>query len=216
MTQERDSTPKMRRPTRESRTSPSALRSRSVDKRSILAALALLGSSVAAASDFSVGIGAGLDRGKVDCAASFPCDRSSAQAKLYGTYQITDAIDLQLVYFDAGHFEGGDTTSLGTEFGGTFKVSGIGFTGGYRWTLSPSWSGNARIGLASVRTKFAYAAPFSGSVGETTTQPLGGLGIAYAITPAIRVGIDYDVTRLKVYKTRGSLQMLGVAAQFSF
>lgn len=194
----------------------SARPARRPDKRGLLAALALLASSVAAAGDFSVGIGAGVDRGKVDCVASFACDKGSGYGKVYGAYQLSDAIDLQLVYFDAGHFKGGDTTPLGTEFGGTFKVSGIGFTGGYRWAPAPSWSASARIGLASVRTKFGYAAPFSGSVSETTTQPLGGLGIAYAITPAIRVGIDYDVTRLKVYKTRGSLQMLGVAAQFSF
>ena len=194
----------------------SALPARHRHVRGVLAAVALFASHAATAADFSVGIGGGVDRGKVDCVASFPCDRSSGHAKFYGAYQLGEAFDLQLMYFDAGHFKGGDTTPLGTEFGGTFKVSGVGFTGGYRWTFAPSWSASARIGLASVRTKFNYATPFSGSVSETTTQPLGGLGIAYAVTPAIRVGFDYDVTRLKVYKTRGPLQMLGVAAQFSF
>ena len=182
----------------------------------LLASAALAAAGNATAADFSVGIGAGLDRGKVDCVASFACDHSSAFAKLYGAYRFTDAIDLQLVYFDAGHFKGGDTTPLGTQFGGTFKASGLGLTGGYRWSFAPSWSLTGRAGIASMRTRFDYASPFSGSVSETTTQPLLGIGVAYAVTPTIRVGLDYDVTRLKVYKTRGSLQMLGVAAQFSF
>jgi opacity protein-like surface antigen len=189
---------------------------RRYEARGLLAAAALLASTTAAAADFSVGVGAGLDRGKVDCVASFPCDHNNSFAKLYGSYQVIDAVDVQLVYFDAGRFKGGDTTPLGTQFGGTFKVSGFGLTGGYRWAFMPQWSLTARAGIASVRTRFEYASPFSGSVSETTTQPLAGLGVAYAITPTIRIGLDYDVTRLKVYKTRGSLQMLGVAAQFSF
>ena len=183
--------------------------------RCLLALALTSGAGAAGAQDFSVGIGAGLDRGKVDCVASFACDHSSAFAKLYGAYRLTDAIDLQLVYFDAGHFKGGDTTPLGTQFGGTFKASGLGLTGGYRWSFAPSWSLTGRAGIASMRTRFDYASPFSGSVSETTTQPLLGIGVAYAVTPTLRVGLDYDVTRLKVYKTRGSLQMLGVAAQFS-
>ena len=51
---------------------------------------------------------------------------------------------------------------------------------------------------------------------RTTLQPLAGVGVGYAITPAVRIGVDYDVTRFKVYRTQGSLRMLGVAAQFSF
>ena len=181
-----------------------------------LAAAGLLVAGAATAADFSVGVGAGADRGRVDCVASFPCDRQSGHFKVNGSYRLNEAFDVQAVFFEAGHFKGGDTTPLGTQFGGTFKTSGLGLTAGYRWTFAPSWSLTGRAGIASVRTRFDYASPFSGSVSETTTQPLLGIGIAYDITPTIRVGLDYDVTRLKVYKTRGSLQMLGVAAQLSF
>ena len=184
--------------------------------RGLLVAAALLASTAAAAADFSVGLGSGLDRGKVDCVASFACDHSSSYAKFYGGYQLTEAIDVQLAYFGAGRFKGGDTTPLGTQFGGTFKVNGFAVTGGYRWDFAPSWSLTARAGLASVRTRFDYANTVWGSASQTTIQPLLGLGVAYAITPTVRVGLDYDVTRLKVYKTRGSLQMLGAAVQFSF
>jgi len=184
--------------------------------RCLLCAAALLGAGAACGADFSVGIGAYADRGRVDCVASFPCDRSSAGGKLFAGYRVSPEVDVQAVWFDAGHFKGGDTTPLGTEFGGSFKVSGFGLTGGYRWELAPSWSLVGRAGLAVMRTRFDYANAAFGSASKTTAQPLLGFGLAYAVTPAVRLSLDYDVTRFKVHTTRGPLQMLGVAAQYSF
>ena len=161
------------------------------------------GAGAATAADFSVGLAAGADRGRVDCVASFPCDRSSAHWKLFAGYRLNEAIDVQAVWFDAGRFQGGDTTPLGTEFGGTFKVSGLGLTAGYRWEFAPSWSLTGRAGAASVRTRFDYANPVWQSVSKTTLQPLAGLGVAYAITPTLRLGIDYDVTRFMCTRRAG-------------
>ncbi len=181
-----------------------------------LAAVTLTLTPAHAANDFSVGVGAGAARGRVDCVASFPCDRSGTSASISGAYRFGDGFDVRAQYFGAGSFKGGDTTPLGTEFGGTFKVSAIGFTGGYTWTFAPAWDLSGRLGIASVRTRFAYASPFAGSASKTTTQPLVGIGLGYTITPQIRLGLDYDATRFKVHTTRGPLQMLGVSAQYSF
>ena len=184
--------------------------------RCLLASTALLAAGVAAAADFSIGAGAGADRGRGRCVESFACDRNDTHWKLFAGRQLGEAFDVQVVYFDAGRFKGGDTTPLGTEFGGTFKVSGVGLTGGYRWALAPSWSLAGRVGIAAVRTRFTYADPSIDSASDTTAQPLAGLSVAYAITPAVRLSLDYDMTRFKVHKSHGSLQMLGLAAQYSF
>ena len=45
---------------------------------------------------------------------------------------------------------------------------------------------------------------------------LAGLSLAYAITPNWQLSLDVDETRFKVHTTRGSLRMLGVAAQYAF
>ena len=169
-----------------------------------------------AAADFSIGASVGADRGRVDCVASFPCDRSGTHWKLSAGYRLNETVDVQAVYFDAGRFKGGDTTPLGTEFGGKFKVNGFGLTGGYRWALAPSWSLVARVGFAAVGTRFDYARADLDSARKTTLQPLAGLGLAYAITPSVRLGLDYDVTGFKVHTRRGSMQMLGLAAQYAF
>ena len=171
----------------------------------------------ATAADLSVGIAGGVDHGRVDCVAAFDCDRSGSQAKVFVGYRWNDTVDLQALYFDAGHFKGGDTTPvLGTPFGGTFKVSGFGLSAGYRWQLGQGWSAVARGGFASVRTRFDYADDLAGSVSKTLVEPLASVGVAYAITPQWRLGIDYDVTRFKVHNTHGPLQMVGVAAEYSF
>ena len=184
--------------------------------RCLLVAMTWIGSGAAAAADFFVGVGAGPDRGRVDCVASFACDSSGTASKLFAGYQINNEVELRATYFDAGHFKGGDTTPLGTEFGGTFKVSGLSLAGGYRWQFASSWSLSGRVGLGVARTHFDYANTVFGSANKTTTQPLLGLGLAYAMTPNVRLGLDYDVTRFKVHTTRGPLQMLGLAVQYSF
>ena len=184
--------------------------------RCLLGLVAGAGAGAAAAQHFTIGVGAGPDRGTVVCVASFACDRSSAWFKLSGAYRLSPAADVQAVYFASGGFDGGGSTQLGTPFGGRFRVSGLGLTAGHRWDVVAGWSLSARIGAAGVRTRFRYATPFDGGASRTVLQPLGGFGIGYAVTPALRVGLDYDITRFKVHTTRGRLQMFGLAAQYSF
>lgn len=184
--------------------------------RSWLGLAVAFASGAACAADFSVGAGAGVSRGRVDCLASWPCDRGDVSYKLFAGYQISQTIDVRLSYFGGGSFKGADVTPAGTEFGGRFKVSGVGFTVGYLWNFAPAWSLQGRAGAASVQTRFEYAAPFSGSVSKTTTQPLAGLSLGCAVTRAVRIGLDYDVTRLKAHKTHGPLQTLGLSAQYAF
>ena len=181
-----------------------------------LATVAALACGAARAADFSLGAGAGASRGKVDCLAAFPCDHSDASFKIFAGYQVTPEIDVRLSYFGGGSFKGADVSPLGTQFGGTFKVSGLGLSGGYLWRFAPAWSLHGRLGVASVRTRFDYADPFSGSASKTTTQPVAGLALGYDFTPAVRVGLDLDATRFKAHNTQGSLQTLGLFAQFAF
>ena len=82
--------------------------------------------------------------------------------------------------------------------------------------FAPTWSLDGRVGLALVRTRFDHADTAFGSVTKTTLQPLLGLGLAVAVTPAVRWSLEYDITRLKVHTTGGPLRMLGLAVQYSF
>ena len=189
---------------------------RTAATRCALVALVFVAASGARAQSFSVGLAGGIDRGHVDCVPSFPCDRSASHFKASAGYRFAEPWDVQLAYLSAGRFQGGDPIPAGGEFGGTFKVDGVGLTAGYRFDVAPGWSATARLGAASMHTRFAYANALAADVSKSTVQPLAGLGVAYAVTPQVRVGIDYDVTRFKVYTRNGSLRMLGAAVQFSF
>jgi len=184
--------------------------------RCVFAVGLVLASLTARAGDFSIGLGAGADQGKTDCVAGYSCEHGSTHAKLLLGYRVTDGVEVEAVLFDGGKFDGGDTSSLGTAFGGRFKVNGIGLAAGYRWSFMPGWSLKGQLGVASVRTRFDYAAPFSGDVSESTTQPLVGVSVGYDLTSNWRLSVDYDATRFKVHTTRGSLQMLGASAQYTF
>lgn len=184
--------------------------------RALHIAAAASAASTAAAADFTVGASAGFTRGRVDCIASMPCDRGDAGFKVYGGYRLAESVDVRLTFFEGGRFKGGDVTPLGTEFGGTFRLSGVGLSAGHLWAFAPAWSLYAQAGVAAVRTRFEYADPFSGSVSTTTAQPTAGLSLGYAVTTAVRLGLDYDVTRFKAHETRGALHMLGVSAQYAF
>ena len=102
--------------------------------RCAVGAMVLSATGAARGADFGVGAGAFATRVRVDCVTSFPCDSGSAGGKVFAAWRIGPEVDLQASWFDAGRFKGGDTTPLGTEFGGTFKVSGFGLTGGW-----PAW-----------------------------------------------------------------------------
>jgi len=172
--------------------------------------------SATAGRQFSLGFGAGLDRGKTDCVDGYSCDHSSAHGKLFLNYRLDEAWDLQALGFAGSRFKGGDTTDDGTTFGGSFRVDALGLAAGYRVPLAPDWWLRGQLGVAAVRTRFSYAAPFEGDVSKTQAQPLAGLSAGYAIAPGWLLSLDYDFTRFKVHSTRGSLHLLGLSAQMAF
>ena len=132
---------------------------------------------------------------------------------------LASTVELQVELLPASvDLEGGDTTPLGTRFGGTFNAlrrrPDRGLSVGLRARLGPHSRG--RVVAGRPRTLRLRGSRSRGEPSKTTVQPLAGLDLDYAITPALRVGLDYQATRLKAHVTRGTLQMIGVGVQFSF
>ncbi len=193
--------------------------------RNLLTAAALAGllfsalparAQVEGLKGLSIGAGASVVHGRTDCVSSYPCDRRDAAFKLFGAYRVAESIELQALVLQTGRLQGGNTTLAGTDFGGDFKVQAFGLTGGYRWPLAGGWLLKANAGIAAVRTRFRYAAPYTGETSKTVAQPLVGLGVAYPLAPGWELSLDYDATRFKVHTQYGNLQMLGVSARYSF
>ena len=79
--------------------------------------------------DLRITLGGGASRGKTECVAAFACDHGDRYVKGTLAWRAWDALDLQLSGFGGATFKGGDTTDRGTDFGGDFKVSGVGLLG---------------------------------------------------------------------------------------
>ena len=181
-------------------------------------ALALAASAAKAADtvDWRLGLGGGSAHGRTDCVAGHACDAEGGQGQLHVDALIDEAWALRLAAFGARRFHGGDTSPAGTPFGGDFEVRGLALSGSYRWAFAPDWDLEGRAGLASVQTRFRYAAPFAGSVSHTSTQPLLGLALGWSPAPDWRLCLEWDVTRFEAYRTQGPLRLLGLAVETRF
>ena len=71
-------------------------------------------------------------------ALAFSCGRSGASWKLFAAWRPGELFELQPLAGGAGRGEGGDTTPLGSEFGGGFKVRGFGLSAGDRRFSAPA------------------------------------------------------------------------------
>jgi hypothetical protein len=185
-----------------------------------LALLSLAIASPALAEDrkpFYLGAGFGLNNGRIDCLEEFKCDHTDKSEKLFGGWLLDPSIELQVTWYNAGHFNGGNVTPLGTHFGGEYGITGWAFTGGYRYALQPDITLIARGGVTFTRVNFDYLLPDYGSdKRKTTAQPYGGLTALMSVTPVIKVGLDYDLTRFKAHRDTGLLQTFGLSAQYAF
>ena len=169
----------------------------------------------AAAVDFSVAAAVGPAQGRIDCIAAQPCDRHGGFGMLEGTGRFDGGLEIGVRYVHAGVFKGRDQNAEAI-YGGDFRADAIGLTAGYGWQLGPAWRLTGRAGAAAVHTRFRYDAPFSGTAGKTTLQPLVGLGVTYALSHDLAVGLDYDETRFKVHATHGPLRMPGLSLHWNF
>ncbi len=183
------------------------------------AAIALVGerSGAAEPQPLYVELGVGLDDGRVDCLSEFACDHRDRFGKLAAGFRFSPVIDVQVAWFDAGRFKGADVTPLGTRFNGKFDVSGGIVSAGFTRPLIEGVDATVRAGPAVMRTSFDYADPAYGSDRhKTTLQPYAGAALSYAVTPAIAIGLSYDLTRFKAHDDNGLLQLFGVSARYSF
>ena len=169
----------------------------------------------AEATELSLGATAGPAQGRTDCLSGQPCDHSGGFGKLEVTGRWDGGLELGASYFHAGAFKGRDQLDEAI-YGGNFSLDALGLTAGYGWRFAPAWRLVGRAGVAAVRTHFRYDDPYSGTANKTTLQPLAGVGLAYAVTPKVDIGIAYDETRFKAHQSHGPLRMPGVSLRWNF
>ncbi len=180
----------------------------------ILAALIGAASAQAQSGDkFYVTGAVGTTHLNIDCAGTTSCDSSDTGGKLVGGYKFGNGFSVELGYASFGKF----SQSVGT-LNYSLKPTAFTLGGAYALPLNTNWGLNLRLGVAQVKTKLdaSLAGVGSGSASESNTKVYAGVGLTYAIAPAIKLELGVDSTETEIGGQKGSTQLVSLGATFAF
>lgn len=183
--------------------------------KSVFAALAVgvaCSQALAAGAGPYVGIGAGTTRFDADCSGTSACDNSDTGYKIVGGYKFDETMAAELTYFNLGK---ATATYLGVD--AEIKTTAIGLGMAFRGNFGSAWSGVARLGLASVSTDIDVRyGPHAGSDSERTAKVYAGLGLAYAVTSALKIEAAWDFTQTEYEDQKGRVDLLSIGLVYDF
>lgn len=176
-----------------------------------MVALAWCVASTGAWAQAYVGGSLGWGHVPTDCTADYRCQENDVGYKLYVGYADTAAVAAEL-----GLIQFGKARLTATASSGRIEVKGRAITLAlaFRAQLAGGLQGVARVGAASVtmseRSNFGLADQ------GTTLQPYLGLGLEYALTPALKGSVSADVTEGRTERDRGNFLLVGAGLQYGF
>jgi OmpA-OmpF porin, OOP family len=180
-----------------------------------IAAAALMLSSGAFAQVY-IGAGFGSATVDVDCAGTTTCDTSSTGWKAFGGYKFGPNWGAEVNYFDFGKAKATLDTGEGI-LSGEVKATGVGVGVAMFGQFSPSWSGVARVGIASTEAKVSGSVGgFSASDSETSTNAYFGLGLGYLISKNLSIDGAMDFSRVKYSGESANVRLLSIGLTLSF
>ncbi len=117
-------------------------------------------------------------------------DSSKAVYKLYGGYQITPNWGVEAQYPDLGNRDIVARTAAGVPIvAGTLKLSQYSIAGTGTLPLAQNFSLFGKLGVSKNRGKVNLVGQSSSG---NKTSLLAGVGVAYNITPALAVRLEYE------------------------
>lgn len=184
-------------------------------KKFMVAAAATVIAASASAEGY-VGGAFGVSKLDFDCAGTLSCDSSDTVWKLYGGYKINPGVAVEAGYVNFGEAKysyayAGDTVQS--------KLSASAFTVGIavHGELTPEFSAVGRIGLALVKAELAESlGSLSVSDSDTNARLYLGVGVAYAVTPDVKVTADMDFANVKFKSESGNVRALNMGLMYKF
>ncbi|RZL31232.1 MAG: hypothetical protein EOP35_22495 [Rubrivivax sp.] len=160
-----------------------------------------------------VTVAAGMSHLSIDCRGAASCDKNDTGGKAAGGYRFGNGFGLEVGYVNFGKGHGGDPV-----FATTIKPDALTLSGVFALPLSNEWGMNFRLGAARVKTKVdSVLGTVSGPTeSETVTKPYAGVGLTYAVSPAVKLELAVDSTQGKAAGQTGSLRLVSIGATFGF
>ncbi len=173
--------------------------------KKILLAAALVASCGLASAQGYAGALVGLTSVGYDCPTGASCDDSDTGFKLYGGYEVSPNLSVEVGFTDFGKGEIGNVSA---------KASALSLVGAYRVAFTPEFTGVARLGLASVKGKLSNNAGYSAS--DSNIKLYAGLGLEYALSNDMKLVGAFDLTNAEVENNDANVYIVGIGAQIGF
>lgn len=184
---------------------------------------ALLATAAAGASAQAYVSGAvGVGRTNVECKPGVSCDKTGTAFKLVGGYGFGNNLSAELGYLSFGKASASaSATATAPAVSLDIKSAGIALGLAYRIPASQAVDFTMRGGIINMKTKLTGRwGNLSGSDSDTNVAPYVGVGVGYALTPAIKLDASLDLSRSKYNKNgeseSGNVQAFTVGATFAF
>lgn len=190
-------------------------------KKNLLVSLIMVvGLAVGASASAQVYVGGTVGQSKwnVDCKeAGVTCDKSTNAYKLIGGYNIDKNFALEASYFSLGKMQANakiGTVNASAEAKGTgFELAGV-----LKHDFENGFGGFAKAGIARVKADTTANVPtvFKLSNDTTSTQPVLGLGVTYAVSKEIALRGEIESRRIKIGDDKNTVNTISVGLQYAF
>jgi len=138
-------------------------------------------------------IGAGRSSIALDCEGLSGCDNSGSALRLGAGWRSASGLAAEVLLLNFGKASA-SVPDAGIDL--SVKSRAVGVGGAYFHNFTPDLTGVARLGVARVRSRLEV--PGQGSSSQTATRPYFGLGLSWALTPALQAEVTLDLARGKL------------------
>ena len=143
-----------------------------------------------------VGVGVGQASVDIECDLDISCtaDDSDTAFKIYGGYKFTPNFAIEGGYVDGGEYKVSGSDSFFGTASATFEASGFNIAAVGIIPLSDRFSlhGKAGIFLWDLDVSVTSSTQGSGSLSESGTDPMFGVGGTFNITQRLGIVVEYE------------------------
>lgn len=191
-----------------------------LNKNLLVSMIMVAGLAVGASASAQVYVGGTVGQSKwnVDCKeAGVTCDKSTNAYKLVGGYNIDKNFALEASYFSLGKMQA--NAKIGT-VNATAEAKGTGFelAGVLKHDFENGFGAFAKAGVARVKADMSASVPstFKLSDSTTSTQPVLGLGLTYAVSKEIALRGEIESRRIKIGTDKNTVNTVSLGVQYAF
>ena len=165
-----------------------------------------------------VSVSAGPSHISVDCSGTSSCDDNGTAARVLFGYKIIPNVAIEASFASLGKVKATvpvDGDSINASIKG--QAIGVGVAALLPFGSNNAWTAIGRLGVASVRTTVgASSGSVSANDSETKAQTYVGLGLNYAFTQNLELGVAIDTTQIQYDGDKSTVRSYNVVGTFKF